>query len=175
MYVERKEYDDLCKNSNYIIEPTESFRERYPLQMANVLVDINREVTSKVRVLNPFPTAVSIKQDAVIGQAEVIANVQAVLTKQETTDTTEAIDNTSIRRVKFENIRNIAEQPSQLEPAESTVIPDHLLGACLIGFASPVSIACSAKFVNPISQSCFEKLSWNRMRVSAKICFSRSE
>ena len=82
VYVERKEYDDLCKNSNYVIEPTDNFCERYPLQMANVLVDINREVTSKVRVLNPFPTSASIKQDAVIGQAEVIADIQGVLTNQ---------------------------------------------------------------------------------------------
>ena len=43
------------------MEPTEHFQAEYPLQMASTLVDINEGCTCKVRMLNPFPTAMSIK------------------------------------------------------------------------------------------------------------------
>ena len=47
VYVERREYDDFSCESEYIIEPTEHFREEYPLQMASTLVDINHSCTCK--------------------------------------------------------------------------------------------------------------------------------
>ena len=72
VYVERREYDDFSCESEYIIEPTEHFREKYPLQMASTIVDINNSCTCKVRILNPFPIAISIKQNAVLGTAEPI-------------------------------------------------------------------------------------------------------
>ena len=45
VYVERKEFDDFTSESEYIIEPTEHFKEEYPLQMAATLVDINQGCT----------------------------------------------------------------------------------------------------------------------------------
>ena len=69
MYIERRKYDDFSSESEYIVEPTEHFQEKYPLQMATYFVDINEGCTCKTRLLNPFPTAVSIKQDAVLAQA----------------------------------------------------------------------------------------------------------
>ena len=72
VYVERQEYDDFSSEKEYVVEPTEHFQAEYPLQMTSTLVDINRACTCKVRVLNPFPTAMSIKQDDVIGRAEPI-------------------------------------------------------------------------------------------------------
>ena len=82
-YVERREYDDFTTDREYIIEPTEHFRETYPLQMASTLVDINRACTCKVRLLNPFPTSMSIKQDAVIGNAEPVEGRPKVVVGQE--------------------------------------------------------------------------------------------
>ncbi|MEW8545559.1 MAG: reverse transcriptase domain-containing protein [Candidatus Thiodiazotropha sp.] len=97
VYVERQEYDDFSSETDYIIEPTTHFKETYPLQMASTLVDINNACSCKVRVLNPFPTAMSIKQDAVLGLAEPIEGRPAVLAKQE--DENEADNNVSTRRV----------------------------------------------------------------------------
>ena len=72
VYLERHEYDDFSSEKDFIVEPTEHFQAEYPLQMVSTLVDINQACNGKVRVLNPFPTAVSIKQDAVIWKAEAI-------------------------------------------------------------------------------------------------------
>ena len=63
---ERRKYDDFSPEKEYIVEPTDHFQAQYPLQMATSLVDINKACTCKVTVLNPFPTAESIKQDAVM-------------------------------------------------------------------------------------------------------------
>ena len=61
VYTEHQEYDDFSAEQDYIIEPTEHFRATYPLQMAPSLANVNRSCTRKVRLLNPFPTAVSVK------------------------------------------------------------------------------------------------------------------
>ena len=58
------------KEENFIIEPTEGFVQRYPLVMAATLVNINRAVTCKVKVLNPFSTSVTLRHHAEIGEAE---------------------------------------------------------------------------------------------------------
>ena len=83
VYIERQECDDFSSENEYLIEPSEHFQETYPLCMAATLVDINNGCTCKVRVLNPFPTAMSIKQDAVLGQAEPIEGKPRVIAKQE--------------------------------------------------------------------------------------------
>ena len=57
-------YSDKCE---VIIEPSPEFTEIYPLLMAPTVVDLNRGATQKVRVLYPFDTEVSIKQDSVVG------------------------------------------------------------------------------------------------------------
>ena len=79
VYVERQEYDDFSSETDNIIEPTSHFQETYPLQMAPTLVDINSGCTCKVRLLNPFPRAMSIKQDAVIGTAQPIDESPKIL------------------------------------------------------------------------------------------------
>ena len=70
---------------------------KYPLQMASTLVDINQDCTCKVRILNPFPTAMSIKQDAVNGRAEPIADKPVVIVQQE--NNTESCNFVRVRRV----------------------------------------------------------------------------
>ena len=44
--------------------------------MASTLVDINQGCRCKVRMLNPFPTAIFIKQNSVLGTAEPIIGTQ---------------------------------------------------------------------------------------------------
>ena len=107
VYIERQEYDDFSAETDYIIEPTDHFKETYPLQMAPTLCDINKECTSKVILLNPFPTAVSIKQDAVVGWAEPIDGTPKALVQEE--DANEADNFHQVRRLTFarqDNIQN---------------------------------------------------------------------
>ena len=128
VYVERREYDDFSLKKEYLVEPTEHFQAEYPLHMASTLVDINQACTCKVRVLNPFPTAMSIKQDAVIGQAEPIEGNPIVVTNTE--DSSETENNVAIRRIKLaqhENAKPIPKYTAKKVQAESSVeVPAHL-------------------------------------------------
>ncbi|XP_053401636.1 uncharacterized protein LOC123522917 [Mercenaria mercenaria] len=75
VYVEREKVDDFDKYAEYLVEPSENFRQRYQLVMASSLVDINKGPTCKVRELNPFPTEVRLHQNAHIGGAEQIEKI----------------------------------------------------------------------------------------------------
>ena len=132
VYVERSEYDDFSSESEYIIEPTKHFQEEYPLQMATTLVDINQGCTCKVRLLNPFPTAVSIKQSAVLGQAEPIEGAPRALAQQE--DIKENDNYCSIRRLQLITkddsftSKGTVEQSKRVQETTSCHIPEHLTG-----------------------------------------------
>ena len=67
--------------------------------MASTFVDINESCTCKVRLLNPFPTAMSIKKDAVIGKAEPINGKPVVIANKE--DEAEKESYTRVRHVKL--------------------------------------------------------------------------
>ena len=132
VYVERQEYDDFSSEREYVIEPTEYFQAEYPLQMASTLVDINKACTCKVRVLNPFPTAMSIKQDAVIGKAEPIEGRPVIVAKQE--DKSETDNYVRVRRVDLsrgnEN-QNLTENCTQKACfSKSNEIASHLRDLC---------------------------------------------
>ncbi|MCG8044792.1 MAG: retroviral-like aspartic protease family protein, partial [Candidatus Thiodiazotropha endolucinida] len=128
VYVERHEYDDFSSEKDYVIEPTDHFQAEYPLQMASTLVDINKACTCKVRMLNPFPTAMSIKQDAVIGKAEPIEGTPKVLINEE--DKTEAENFVRARRVKLSpelSKECISSYTSRKASGEATTdVPCHL-------------------------------------------------
>lgn len=130
VYVERQEYDDFSSETDYIIEPTTHFKETYPLQMASTLVDINKACSCKVRVLNPFPTAMSIKQDAVVGQAEPIEGSPRVLVKRE--DEKEADNYIRTRRVVLHDSEESDALLPELETARKVTqvdlqVPAHLM------------------------------------------------
>ncbi|MCG8032791.1 MAG: retroviral-like aspartic protease family protein, partial [Candidatus Thiodiazotropha taylori] len=128
VFIERQEYDDFSTEQDYLIEPTEHFRTTYPLQMAPSLTNISKSCTGKVRLLNPFPTAVSIKQDAVVGQAEPIEGTPKIIVEQENQEEEE--NYAQARRLSFQakDIRLETEpirQTLQLDPKMK--IPEHLV------------------------------------------------
>ena len=128
VYVERQEYDDFSSEKEHVVEPTEHFQAEYPLQMASTLVDINRACTCKVRVLNPFPTAMSIKQDAVIGRAEPIEGNPVIVTNEE--DSSETENHVAIRRIKLVQSENTQPIPTytgrKVQVEDSEEVPSHL-------------------------------------------------
>ena len=130
VYVERYESDDFSFESTCLIEATEKFKETFPLKMAVTLVDVNKVCTCKVRVLNPFPTAISIKQDTTIGNAEPIDGILHVLFQQE--DETEETNFHKVRRVNFASRTEAVKQEPEVEIARNLMegqgksIPDHL-------------------------------------------------
>ena len=129
VYVERQEYDDFTSETEYLIEPTDHFKETYPLCMASTLVDINKACTCKVRILNPFPTAMSIKQDAVVGQAEAIQGRPKILAEQENKEDIENF--CRIRRVDFMKTNHELSNRSPVDEyvgtdKDPTYLPEHL-------------------------------------------------
>ena len=129
VYIERREYDDFSSEKEYVLEPKDHFQAEYPLHMSSTLVDINRACTCKVRMLNPFPTAMSIKQDAVIGRAEPIEGIPIVITNEE--DSSEIQNLVAVRRIKLvtsEHAQSLPEYTARkIQTEDSTEIPSHLV------------------------------------------------
>ncbi|KAH3710693.1 hypothetical protein DPMN_070185 [Dreissena polymorpha] len=64
VYIDREESDDCLMAAEYIVEPSNNFKDKYQLIMASTLVDINTLSTCKVRVLNPMDVEVTLRQNA---------------------------------------------------------------------------------------------------------------
>ena len=162
VYVERQEYDDFLSETDYLIEPTENFKETYPLSMAATLVDINNACTCKVRVLNPFPNAMSIKQDSVLGHAMPIEGKPKILTQKE--NSTEAENFQRIRRIDLQT-SGLQPQPTY-EKARKTEadikLPDHLVDLHKRATAG-LNQEESNKVAELLSryQECFSKHEWD--------------
>ena len=118
--VDRKETDDYLDAA----EPTQHFKETYPLQMDAVLVNINASPTSKVRGLNPFPTSVSVYQDAVLGQAENIQCIKGTIKSQEHPADTK--NNIYLRRVTTNKNTQIDQSNQHQKEKPVSDIPEHL-------------------------------------------------
>ena len=130
VYVDRYEYDEFSAETDWLIEPTEHFLDTYPLRMAATLVDINQGCTCKVRLLNPFSTEVSIKQDAVLGKAEPIVGHPQILLAQENEE--DEGDFHRARRVKLQPEATVKSQGTvpantrEVKIGMTTPVPEHL-------------------------------------------------
>ena len=69
---------DTSQEKPLVIEPTSNFISTYPFVMADTWVDFNTSPTVKVRVMNPFDKDVSIKQDTVVGEANLTVKVRVM-------------------------------------------------------------------------------------------------
>ena len=123
VFVERFEEDDSFQR-DLIIEPTENFRETYPLQMASTLVSSNESPTCKVRLLNPFPNEFILRQDAHIGSAETIERVVSTISGAEH----------AVETGNFAYLRRIQQTDEATETLEGLVmsecegsVPEHLI------------------------------------------------
>jgi transposase InsO family protein/DNA-binding MarR family transcriptional regulator len=92
------------------------------LKMASTLVDINRSVACKVRVLNPFKHDCTLKQDAEIGRAERIERVVSVLLAKE--HELEPENLTSVRRIQLR--MDETKTGPHFEQALESEVPEHL-------------------------------------------------
>ena len=120
--LERQEYDDVSRERDYIAEPTEHFQAEYPLLMASTLVDIKEASTCKVRMLNPFPTAIPIKQDALMGKEQPIASKPRVIGSQR--DNSEVETHTTLRQSFSANVTRKAQVDG------NTGIPGQQMALC---------------------------------------------
>ena len=81
----------------------------------------------KVRVLNPFNTEVSIKQDSVVGLDETFSNMKTLV---QTEDETESGNYCSVRRIKSSDesacIRTAVSLNHETESMSEQIIPTYL-------------------------------------------------
>lgn len=61
-----------------ILEPSQDFLERHPLVVARSLVDLDNNVTGRMRLMNPFDMEAVIHQDTVVGFAELLEPSEVV-------------------------------------------------------------------------------------------------
>ncbi|KAH3861495.1 hypothetical protein DPMN_024425 [Dreissena polymorpha] len=83
VYIEREKSDDCSMAAEYILEPSNNFKDKYQLVMISTLVDINKLSTCKVRVLNPMDVEVTLRQNADVGRAELIERIVSVIAEEE--------------------------------------------------------------------------------------------
>ncbi len=122
VYIERVEYDDADIGADYLVEPLDGFQEKYQLVMASTLVDINSAATCQIRVMNPFPDEMDLRQDAEIARAEKIERIVTVISSEENRD--EADNFSSIRRV---GTRPLSKADTCIKRAHIDEVPDHLM------------------------------------------------
>ena len=123
VFVERIEEDDEKAQEDYLVEPSDAFQDRYRLMMASTLVDINGATTCKVRILNPFSSEVTLKQDAEIGMAEKIERLISIVAEEENSEENGNLQ--SIRKIEVN--RNKATTPNlSFEKAKAEEVPEHL-------------------------------------------------
>ena len=124
VYVERGDSDDEDPDSTFVLEPKDDFSARYKLMMAPSLVDINREPTCKVRVMNPFKDAVKLRQAAEIATAEKVSKLVSVITDVE--DKECADDMNMVRRLQINSTKDVSASIKELEELGKGELPEHL-------------------------------------------------
>ena len=70
VFIDRSETDQTLPKQIFCIEPSSDFNNRFSLLMASCLVDLENKVTTKIRVMNPLKTEISIKQGEYLGDAD---------------------------------------------------------------------------------------------------------
>jgi len=70
--VDRDEDAPSYEDSRVLIEAAPSFTEKHSVLVAPTLCDISKDVTARVRLINPYDEPVSIRQDTVVGIVQVV-------------------------------------------------------------------------------------------------------
>lgn len=105
--------DESSAQDLYLIEPVPLLAEIYGLVLAPSVVDLGNNTTARMRVLNPFSKPVSIKQDAIVGYAQLVS-----------TDSCTPIETGESGEMTREAIRSATiQQKSTKKPH----VPDHLV------------------------------------------------
>ena len=128
VFIDRFEKDASSTSQTFVLESTDDVLEKYPILMAPTVVNIEKDVTSLVRVMNPFDQEFLLHQDTVLGEAEKLIEYE---------DKEEINNFSQVRRIKLcKNkpvnwetnvglIRNLSKKGTN-DGGKSGVVPDHL-------------------------------------------------
>ena len=108
---------------NILITPTQRFLEEYPLHVAKCLVNMGKETTSKVRVINPFKTEAVLRQHANIAEAEECTPIHIIFDNE---DPSQEKNNSVVRQIRVSAVSGDTETDDchlDLKPLD---LPPHL-------------------------------------------------
>ena len=115
-----------CTEKNWIIEPEPQLAERCSVMLASTLVEVDKNKTIKVRLMNPFPKDIELRRDMVIGVACPVDEIKEFI---DTENDNENNNMETIRLIKLGNNTsdNISIRTIGSETLENgSDIPDHL-------------------------------------------------
>lgn len=72
VFIDRYEDDQDLTNNVFCVEPSGDFNNRFSLMMASCVIYLKDQVSTKIRVMNPFKMDVCLKQDDLLGKAELV-------------------------------------------------------------------------------------------------------
>ena len=132
LHVERQDNDEFSSEAEYLVEPTKHFQNDYPLHMTTTVVDADPDGSCKVRIVNPFPTAVSIRQNDVIGQATLINKSCHSRRSVNYEHSSKEENESSIRRIAAEDEKTIplhtscaSKSKEKVWDACGAIVPEH--------------------------------------------------
>lgn len=121
VYVDRSYHETSDKT--LMIEPTSQVNETLRLIMANSLINLTDNTTVKIRVMNPYETPASIKQDMVMGYAFQVQEPFQSLLPTETDTETETYCTRQIPGISYSDVTPCEEKLTQQSPL---TVPEHL-------------------------------------------------
>ena len=130
--ISKSEAEMDLEHQTYIVEGNSTFENKHSVAVAATLVDSKDRVTVPVRILNPSHSDISLRQDEVIGQAELCREDE--LENFTIEETSEDHNFYNIRRIKlgFEpevprrpNIETV-EKSNKIRQVNSIEVPPHL-------------------------------------------------
>lgn len=137
VFIDRLEIDQSSQSQDFVLESNADILQKFPIIMAPTIVNLEKDVTCIVRVMNPFDQQFELHQDTVIGEAEKLITETKVLVECE--DKEEITNFSSVRRIKLADaqpvqwetstgiIRNITKKGTA-DGGKSGIVPDHLHG-----------------------------------------------
>ena len=117
VHIERQDYDNFSSENDYLVQPTEHFEENYPLIMAATQVNTSQGRTCKVRMVNPLPTEMLMKQDVLVGKAVPIEGKPPGLTHEGTTSVKENFK--SYRQTELKKQEEVAARTTRISVRRS--------------------------------------------------------
>ncbi|XP_053395583.1 uncharacterized protein LOC123525908 [Mercenaria mercenaria] len=144
VFIERSETDGSNMQADYLVEPTEGFKEKYQLELASTLVDI---------------TDIKLRQDAVIGKAEKVQKIVSIVSEKEHES---EVDNLNrIRRVDVvekKQVESMPELPRSKE--ENSICPFEVASRQMSSVADGGSVSKDGVRPDPTNTS--KILQWSR-------------
>ncbi|CAC5374784.1 unnamed protein product [Mytilus coruscus] len=99
VFIDRFEIDQSSQSQDFVLESNADVLQKFPIIMAPTVVNLEKDVTCIVRVMNPFDQQFELHQDTVLGEAEQLTTETKVLVECE--DIEEITNFPSVRRIKL--------------------------------------------------------------------------